>query len=469
MIRFATKLLLSAYVASNPREGKYLVEQDETLQNKQTIYSYMNEELFLESGGSNFINWLPTVNTFADIATTYLTPIGLDAVIVTADETHNNNKTWYKHDGYNWIYKGAYHKRETYTYTSLKGTRPDVLVTGSPLPIEFEYIVGNKELDLYLDGVLSSQYLKEYGDLGFTSKAISLLIDVPNNTNITVRKFVANVDDEPRTNDDTFVAATIHNWDAIDLYVKYNKTKVINYDNFTDVLNDTLLNKENQVIRTLGHTTKNDGKGRYWILETTDKDFAFKTKSGNYFINRLIGADELQIGAFIPYVTGAVAPPETVIGSGQLANRVDYKRIYNLAVANGWVVTEAEWTAGKKGYFSSGDGVNTFRFPDFTDRFVRVKGSLVAVGTAIADTYESHNHSASETSAGAHTHSLTLSNRWGTQNRNSGGFSGDDGVGTTVSRTTDSQGDHTHTLTINNAGSTETAPKHIAEPFYIKI
>jgi hypothetical protein len=127
MVKFDTKLKLITYLGKeSSKEGKYVVLQDETMQNKKAIYSYTNGALLLESGGTKTQNWRNNVNTFADVAG-IATPLGMDAVIVLNDETHNNNKTWYLHDGYQWNYKGAYQKRETDYLISAKDTRGSIV------------------------------------------------------------------------------------------------------------------------------------------------------------------------------------------------------------------------------------------------------------------------------------------------------------------------------------------------------
>ena len=158
---------------------------------------------------------------------------------------------------------------------------------------------------------------------------------------------------------------------------------MITYDTFADAQNDPLLVKEGQVILTLGHVTKNDGKGRHWILEDTDKDFAYKNKTETMFLNRLIKADEVQIGHLYPLAGNETAPPETVKPTGQIANRANFKRVWAWAQATGRVVTEAEWSANP-GCFSSGDLSTTFRFPLAKD-FIRAKESGRNVGSFQAD------------------------------------------------------------------------------------
>ena len=53
MVKFDTKLKLVTYLGkTSAKEGKYVVLQDETMQNKKAIYSFVNGELVLESGGT---------------------------------------------------------------------------------------------------------------------------------------------------------------------------------------------------------------------------------------------------------------------------------------------------------------------------------------------------------------------------------------------------------------------------------
>ena len=88
MVEFSNKARLLVYTnKSKPKEGTYCVLQDETMQNKKAIYSYVNGELLLESGGTTTINWRTTVGTYALVAG-ITSPLGMDAVIVTAYETH---------------------------------------------------------------------------------------------------------------------------------------------------------------------------------------------------------------------------------------------------------------------------------------------------------------------------------------------------------------------------------------------
>lgn len=98
-------------------------------------------------------------------------------------------------------------------------------------------------LKVYLDGKLSTQYLSEVGNVGFSSNKIKFTIDIPVSTDINVRKMVPNIDDEPRTNDEAYVNAFKHNYSDIEKYVRYEKSSVIHYDTFADAQNDIYLIK----------------------------------------------------------------------------------------------------------------------------------------------------------------------------------------------------------------------------------
>lgn len=55
---------------------------------------------------------------------------------------------------------------------------------------------------------------------------------------------------------------------------------------------------------------------------------------------------------------------------GLLLPRADYPALWAHALAEG-AVSEAEWVAGRYGWFSAGDGATTFRIPDVRAMFIR--------------------------------------------------------------------------------------------------
>ena len=431
MVKFDNKLQLTTYLAkTNSREGKYVVLADETMQNLKATYTYVNGELVLESGGTKVLNWRTSVATYAAVAS-ITSPSGMDAVVVLADETHDGQPTQYTYNGYAWIYTGVYFKEALQIETSERNTRTDDILLNTDYTLPLYYVVGSGHLEIFYDDIqlLRGADFVEVGTLANTSNKIQFKNTIPKEARLIFKRDIAGKYDET-------------------MAARRGKVDVYYFDTFTDATNSPFLLDAGQILYTFGHVTKNDGKGRYWILEATDKDFAYKNKANTLFINRFIDAGEVQVGALVPNVAG-LTPPESVAGVGQIANRIDYKRIWAIAVANNWVVTEAEWTAGKKGYFSSGDLSTTFRFPDFKDVFVRVKGSLVAVGTYIGDSLLAHNHGIDK-----------LSNKGQFQSWNAQGGRTLDGTGSSYQE---------NSATTLNTGSTETAPKHIAEPYFIKI
>lgn len=116
--------------------------------------------------------------------------------------------------------------------------------------------------------------------------------------------------------------------------------------------------------------------------------------------------------------------------------------------------------------FGVGDGTTTFGIPDLRGEFLRgwddARGVDAgrAFGSAQAEETKSHAHTASETSAGAHTHTIPANT--------SGGSSGatfassQDSLNPSSFQSTGSAGAHTHTITVNASGGTETRPRNIA-------
>jgi hypothetical protein len=244
------------------------------------------------------------------------------------------------------------------------------------------------------------------------------------------------------------------------------KVDVYYFDTFTDAQNSPLLKDAGQVIRTFGHVTKNDGKGRYWILESVDKDFGYKNKDDSLFINRMINADELPIGHAFFLPGSEVAPNECVKQEGQIANRADFKRVWAWAVANGRVVTEAQWTAGNQGCFSSGDLSTTFRFPLAKD-FIRAKESGRSVGSFQDDAIQTHRHTSGTDGVTAETPTGSYNVKGMTINGVTYAGSNQTGTGNMNSTTTSIPIPSTHGGIVNV--STENRPKNIAQQYFIKV
>ena len=86
-------------------------------------------------------------------------------------------------------------------------------------------------------------------------------------------------------------------------------------------------------------------------------------------------SNTLPYGTIIPWA-GTVAPTGFIKASGQILTRTgtgSYPKLTD-AVLNGGklsVVSDALWTAGRKGVFSLGNGVSTIRCPDLRAEFIR--------------------------------------------------------------------------------------------------
>ncbi len=154
--------------------------------------------------------------------------------------------------------------------------------------------------------------------------------------------------------------------------------------------------------------------------------------------------------------------------------------------------------------FGAGDGSTTFALPDLRGEFVRGwdDGRGVDVdrvfGSLQAQSLQSHNHTASSSSAGDHSHTLSGStdltgshtHRYSdplttqssdTRGTSAGGattkvFANANGVtgaagdhSHTINGTTNTTGAHSHTITVDSAGGLETRPRNIALLYCIKF
>lgn len=86
----------------------------------------------------------------------------------------------------------------------------------------------------------------------------------------------------------------------------------------------------------------------------------------------------------------------TVVAFGGEFNRADYPKLWTWIEAHPeFLLSEADWqtknsTDGMCAYYSSGDGVNTFRVPNLNEAFFRASNR--GVGTYQADEFKLHSH-----------------------------------------------------------------------------
>lgn len=161
---------------------------------------------------------------------------------------------------------------------------------------------------------------------------------------------------------------------------------------------------------------------------------------------------------------GTSAPSFTLKENGAVVSQTTYADLYAVIGTT---------------YNTGGEGAGNFRLPESRGEFFRAlddgRGidSGRALGTAQTESVGPHDHTASIDSGGSHTHSFSISagsyfgaNSGGPKGAWSGGDSYN-GIGT-FNGGTSSGGSHTHTITINNNSGTENRPRNVARLAVIK-
>jgi hypothetical protein len=161
-------------------------------------------------------------------------------------------------------------------------------------------------------------------------------------------------------------------------------------------------------------------------------------------------------------MTGVNAPADYVRANGGSYNRSTLPDLWEWVQTSGnLAATQAAKTHGQYG---PGDGSTTFTVPNLEadgGYFIRPQVGNAAMGAVVQDSFKSHTHSGNTNNAGEHTHPLT-------------GFGGSQLIVATGpglyygASNTGSAGIHSHPFTTNATGDTETAPKHIRYPVFIK-
>ena len=113
--------------------------------------------------------------------------------------------------------------------------------------------------------------------------------------------------------------------------------------------------------------------------------------------SQLTGIQAVPVGALV-MLLGSVAPTGYLKANGALISRTTYSALWAYAQASGRVVTDAAWSGGDTGTFSSGDGSTTFRLPDLRGEFLRGwddgRGvdSARTIASRQADEFRAHAH-----------------------------------------------------------------------------
>lgn len=162
-------------------------------------------------------------------------------------------------------------------------------------------------------------------------------------------------------------------------------------------------------------------------------------------------AASVPVGSVFTFA-GNTAPAGYLKANGAVLNRGTYAALF-----------AAIGTA-----FGAGDGSSTFAIPDLRGEFVRgwddTRGVDAgrALGSFQSSANLSHTHTGSSDSAGAHTHTYGRTTSEGSLTGAS------TGGGALTQTATSSAGAHSHAVTVSATGGTESRPRNIALLYCIK-
>jgi microcystin-dependent protein len=177
----------------------------------------------------------------------------------------------------------------------------------------------------------------------------------------------------------------------------------------------------------------------------TDYDAKWENESG--------GAAVIQPGEVVlgPWTS---APLGLVTLNGALLSRTTYANLWSFAQTYGKLVSDATWSAGAFGAFSTGDGSTTFRIPAINGYFIRgvYDETSYTIGTYVADSFAAHNHGVNDPS---HSHAYN--------NPVVSASAGGGGLNYLTVPSGANTGNSFTGISIQNAGSgSETKPRNIA-------
>jgi hypothetical protein len=218
--------------------------------------------------------------------------------------------------------------------------------------------------------------------------------------------------------------------------------------------------------------TQTAGDARYLQITTASSTYlplAGGTLTGTLTLDAAPTAD-LQ-AATKKYVDDEIAgidtsdptPSGTIIHTARTTAPTGYLKANGAAVSR---TTYADLFTAIGTIYGSGDGSTTFNVPDLRGEFVRgfddSRGvdSGRTLGSAQAQSYQSHNHTGSTAGAGGHSHGYSGNIAGRVGNGISTAFAGN-GIGDT-SISINGVGDHTHAFTTSASGGTETRPRNVA-------
>jgi hypothetical protein len=225
-------------------------------------------------GGAGGTNRLADVSTYTAIATTYPKPDDWDCVVVLNDEGHDGQKTWYVFDGAVWAYQGIYFNETLVQEISDRGVRSSVIDADTDYELPFEYIVGRKHLEIYIEDELLIQnidYIEDDITEGYVSNKIQFKNIIPKEARIIFERKVATAEGDSRI---TRITG--------DLWMKFLDTM---YDDVDTMINTRGLNIINRLLGDTIHGIIQDRsnivKDKLYLDSISNKIYKAKTtKSG---------------------------------------------------------------------------------------------------------------------------------------------------------------------------------------------
>ena len=177
----------------------------------------------------------------------------------------------------------------------------------------------------------------------------------------------------------------------------------------------------------------------------------------------------VAIGTIIQQPWTSAPPGFVAIHDGPVLQRATYPKLWKFVSKYCSVVSETEWQRRAAlyesvGVFSLGDGSTTFRCPKMLS-FVR-GGTPQNSGAFYNDQNKAHNHNGSVGEAGAHSHNFQIVREYDAHGTwPASAYERSD----QATRTTTTAGAHTHPITMENSGGAEAYPKHIIWPYYLRV
>ena len=329
-----------------------LLDKDPAIHNKLYItkkgklYFYNTDgayKLVSGGGGAGGTNRLADVATKALIATTYPKPDNYDSVVVTADETHDGQTTWYYYNGTTWAYQGIYFPETVELVVSERNVRTAVIAPNVDYTIPIKYLVGNGHLEIYLEGeplVKDVDYI-EVGTNTYVSTKIQFKNTIPKEARITFKRVVSSY-----IGDSMISRMSAEGWlkymneaynDMDDLILK-NSLKLINavlgsnisgilQDMTAIVMNSIYLDKTNNKL----YRAKVSKSGTWTAGNTTDFYFMGLSDSSVNAKNSIDKAYNAKVTFAVNYTTKAI----TILDSYNIQSVVRTSQgLYRITFAN---------------------------------------------------------------------------------------------------------------------------------------